>query len=335
MSEPSPERQAAIVGLFVAFGLAILIGALVAVGALSERLGRTVDVHAVFHHVGGLQAGDAVWFSGVRIGTVTSVRFSEGAVVEVDLALERDASPFVRADAEARIGTDGLIGNPIVVLAGGTADAGPVEDGEVLATVEALSAEQVLATFQENNRNLVAVTRDLRALTARLQAGEGTAGRLLQDDALYDDLAATVGELRRASAHANVASADLAAFGARLEGKGPALEATMDRLDAVAADAARVVDVVEAGTSDPDTPIGTLLHDEAAGADLRTTLGNLERSSALLAEDLEALQSNFLLRRYFKRKAKEEAKAQEAPSPPPEPPATSEADDGSGHQSLK
>jgi phospholipid/cholesterol/gamma-HCH transport system substrate-binding protein len=65
------------------------------------------------------------------------------------------------------------------------------------------------------------------------------------------------------------------------------------------------------GASDPSTPIGALSQDPQAGADLKRTLSNLSRSSALLNEDLEAVQHNFLLRRYFRRKARAEARLAE------------------------
>ena len=72
------------------------------------------------------------------------------------------------------------------------------------------------------------------------------------------------------------------------------------------------------------TPFGVLLHDRHAGQSLGETLGNLSTGSELLNEDLEAVQHNFLLRGYFKKKEKRErkeaeakAEAQDAQPPPP------------------
>jgi len=61
---------------------------------------------------------------------------------------------------------------------------------------------------------------------------------------------------------------------------------------------------LEKAGSNPNTAVGTLLYDEATGAHLKATIKNLEQGSKLLNDDLEALQHNFLLRRFFKKKAK-------------------------------
>ena len=61
-----------------------------------------------------------------------------------------------------------------------------------------------------------------------------------------------------------------------------------------------------------NTPVGVLLNDEDAAADIRVTLHNLQTSSIKLDENLEALQHNFLLRGFFKKKAKREAGGSEA-----------------------
>ena len=47
-----------------------------------------------------------------------------------------------------------------------------------------------------------------------------------------------------------------------------------------------------------------LLHDEQAAANIKVTLQNLQSGTKKLDEDLEALQHNFLLRGFFKKKAK-------------------------------
>ena len=61
--------------------------------------------------------------------------------------------------------------------------------------------------------------------------------------------------------------------------------------------------------SNTKTPIGALLNDENAANDLKTTLKNLSSGTEKLDENMEALQHNFLLRGFFRKKAKAEAKA--------------------------
>jgi phospholipid/cholesterol/gamma-HCH transport system substrate-binding protein len=57
-------------------------------------------------------------------------------------------------------------------------------------------------------------------------------------------------------------------------------------------------------TNNRKSPVGVLLHDEATAANLKSTIQNLETSTDKLDENMEALQSNFLFRRYFRKQAK-------------------------------
>ena len=74
------------------------------------------------------------------------------------------------------------------------------------------------------------------------------------------------------------------------------------------------MDRLAQGAADPGTPIGALAQDRPAGADLKQSLDDLNRSSALLAEDLEVLQRSLLLRGALRRKARGEEKAQATPA---------------------
>lgn len=319
----SPNRQAVAVGLFVAAAVTIFGGAVLAVGNLNDTFTRKITVSARFPEVAGLKPGDNIWYSGVKVGVVKKIGFTPASEVEVQLAIDASAAAFIHADARARVGSDGLIGNRIVVLDGGTPEASALAEGDELTIAMNPSSEQIMATLQENNTNLLAITADLKGISQKIAAGEGTVGRLLADPALYDDLAAAAVSLRAASANAEelTASAELLAGGLNEEGTlihdlvndrttYASLTTTVSSLQETGERVNQLVGELGAGMKDPNSAMGALTQDPGAGADLRSTLENLNRSSELLAEDLEALQHNFLLKPYFKKKAKAEARAQ-------------------------
>ena len=128
------SKRAVIVGIFIELGLLILVAAVLVLGGEQKRFGKTMQVKAVFDDVSGLKAGDNIWFSGVRIGTVRRIRFTGQAQVEVDLSIEQKSHEFIRKDARCYIGSDGLIGNKVVNITGGSRRAAPIEAGDRLRT---------------------------------------------------------------------------------------------------------------------------------------------------------------------------------------------------------
>ena len=67
------------------------------------------------------------------------------------------------------------------------------------------------------------------------------------------------------------------------------------------------IDKASSGLKGDSSPVGVLLNDTKAAADLKSTLTNLNMGSKKLDEELEALQHNFLLRGFFRKKEKAKA----------------------------
>ncbi|HUQ97045.1 MAG TPA: MlaD family protein [Chitinophagaceae bacterium] len=314
--------RAVIVGLFVFLGLAIFIVAVLTLGGQQKTFEKAFMVKAIFDDVQGLQKGNNVWFSGVKIGTIKKISFYRSSQVEVDINIEEKAKEYIRKDAKAKISSDGLIGNKIIVIYGGTQQSPEVESGDMLGVEKAVGSDEIMTTLQTNNRNLLDITTDMKVLTKRLTAGEGTVGKLLTDDALANDLQAVMLTLRKAAANTERLTATATLYAAQLNKKGTLanelvsdtvlyarLKATATQIEDVSKTANGVVGdlknvsaQVNAGLNDKTSPAGMLLKDEAVAADIKAMLRNLNAGSRKLDQDLEALQHNFLLRGFFKKK---------------------------------
>lgn len=307
-------------GLFLFFGLVILVAGILTIGNLHNSFVQKFTVTTIFDEVNGLQPGNNIWFSGVKIGTVSSLKFYGKSQVKVSMKIDDAAQPFIRKNAKAKVSTDGLIGNKIIVIYGGNDSTACIEDGDMLGIEKTLSTDDMLNTLQENNKNLLSITNDFKVISKKIMEGEGTLGKLLTDESLYDNIGQTVSALKRASQNAEKLTASISDYGAKMNRKGSLtndlvsdtlvfsmIRSTVLELKQVALTAAELTANLKGATSDlnsTNSPAGVILHDQPAASDLKATIKNLETSTQKLNEDLEALQHNFLFRGYFRKKAK-------------------------------
>jgi phospholipid/cholesterol/gamma-HCH transport system substrate-binding protein len=313
----SPNRRAVIVGVFVIIGLLFLAAGILIIGNLRETFNRKIELVTLFDDVGGLKPGNNVWLSGVKVGTVTSMEFYGESQVEVIMNVANKARNYIRKDSKVKISSDGIIGNKILVIYGGTEKFPEVMDGDTLGVEKTFTSEDMINTFQENNKNLLAITNDVKTITKKLAAGEGTIGKLLNDTLIYTNINATIASLQKASAKTQQLVGSLANFSEGLNKKGTlanelttdtvvfnSVKATVMQLQQIADTASLFISNLKEAGNNPRSSIGVLLHDEEAGAHLKASLKNLESGSKKLDEDLEAAQHNILLRGFFKKKAK-------------------------------
>jgi phospholipid/cholesterol/gamma-HCH transport system substrate-binding protein len=318
------NKRSVIVGIFLALAVIILVAGIFVLGGQQNRFVQTVTVKAVFDDVAGLKPGNNVWFSGVKIGTVKEINFFGKAQVEISMKIEEKAVPFIRKDAQARISSESMIGNKIIVIFGGSQSARVVQDGDLLASEPPLDTDDLMETLQENNKNLVGITRDFKVISARLVKGQGTVGAILADSLMADNFRQIVRNLQQASATTVRAAGALSQFSRKLNDKeGLAnqlltdttvfsqLKASVGQLEQTTATATEITNNLKqtsAKLNQSNNALGVMLNDEAFATQLKTTMKNLETGSAELGETMKAAQGSFLLKGYFKRKAVRDAR---------------------------
>jgi phospholipid/cholesterol/gamma-HCH transport system substrate-binding protein len=273
----------------------------------------------------------------VKVGTVKKISFYSTSEVLVAMNIEKSLQSHIRRDAFVKIGSDGLIGNKIVIITGGTLSAPPVEKDDFLRAQKTLGTGEIMDTLQENNRNLLAITKDFKSISKKINTGNGTAGTLINDSGLAGQLRASVNELRATLSNFREVSvkskdvlASLSTFSASLNKQGTLLNNILsDTLvfSSIKGSVNQLRDAVNKTTqlagnlknasdalSKKNNTAGMLLNDSVVAGSLRTTLKNLESGSRKLDEDLEAIQHNFLFRGFFRKKEKARLKALKDPA---------------------
>lgn len=318
------NKRSVLVGIFILLAIIIFISGVFLLGGQQKRFVTSISIKAVFDDVAGLKPGNNVWFSGVKIGTVKTINFYGESQVEITLNIEEKVRQYIRKDAKARISSESLIGNKIIVLFGGSQQAAPVEDGDRVLAENPLNTDDVVETLQENNKNLVGITSDFKTLSSRLVQGQGTMGAILKDSAMADNFRSVVSNLKQASATTVRAAGALATFTNKLntqEGLASKfltdtvvfqrLEKSINNIEqatAAATDITNNLKQVSQKVNSDSNSVGVLLNDQIFAEQLRNTMTNLESSSDELDETLKAIQNNFFLKGYFRRKAVRDAR---------------------------
>jgi len=229
-------QQTARVGLFFILGLALVwvTYETLSGGKLFKQQGYTLM--APFSDIKELKKGDDVKVAGVRIGEVQETRLENRRAVAV---LSISPGYRVASDAVATIGMAGLLGTDYVNISMGTPGAAPLADGGQIRTettpdinsimtdlgnlgqklqgaVGSLSSAlsgngqpggglfQKLDTLvTENGPKITATLTNLQSISGKIDSGQGTVGKLVNDPELHDQLVAAVKDLKATAAQAN------------------------------------------------------------------------------------------------------------------------------------
>lgn len=176
------------VGVFVLVALAAGVAMVYALGARARLFEPRYTVHADFTEVGGLNDGATVRLAGVQIGRVSGVNLptEPGGKVRVDLSIAKQFSTRVRKNSVARIETQGLLGDRIVELTVGTADAPPTKDGDVIVARDPADFSKIVSQGAETVKSVAALAESLRAMADTLKQSR-----------LVEDASATLASARR------------------------------------------------------------------------------------------------------------------------------------------
>lgn len=276
-------QMSARVGLFFLLGVALIWVTFEALTSGKVRSDRGYRLIAHFTNVKELKGGDEVRMAGVKVGSVAETRLV-GRRAEVVLLINSNVK--VARDAVATIGMAGLLGANYVSLDLGTEASGTLQPDNQILTADTPDLNAVIAQLgevsrkidtalsqftgamgsaggagllgkidrlvDENSNRIGQITTDLSAISSKVNSGQGTLGRLVNDPAAYDSLVAALGEIRGAAAEAK----------------------------AFVASTQSIVDQVKSGRG----TLGSLVFDQQTGEDIRVVARNLRAVSDRLSK---------------------------------------------------
>src|SRR5687768_9527085 len=186
-------------GVFVSVAIALFIVVIYYIGNKQNMFTKTIRVNGVFKDVGGLQPGNNVRFTGINVGTIDEIVIISDSTVQVEMVIKEDVQKFIKDDAKATIGSEGLMGNKVINLIPGSPDRPMIKDGASISTVTPVSLDDIMASLQVTATNAAYITDDIAAVTGGMRTGQGAVGKLLVDTAFAKNLDQTMVNARNAT----------------------------------------------------------------------------------------------------------------------------------------
>ena len=314
-------------GLFVIIGLLIFILAIYFIGDKQKMFGKTNHLETVFNNVNGLQLGNSVRYSGISVGTVRGIEMVNDTTIRVDMIIDKSIFSYIKKDAIATIGSDGLVGNMIINIIPGKGNQPSVESGDEIRSFNRIRTEDMLSTLNITNKNAATLTANLLKITDKMIEGKGTMGSLLNDTLISRDLAETMRYLKLTTKSTSESIIKLDQLIVSLDKKNNVLgvikdtavannlKNTIANLEKSTTEINKVVSNLNATILDIKDGKGTinyLANDPELVQKIDSTMTNINQASIKLNENMEAMRHNFLFKGYFKKQEKEKAKAAKA-----------------------
>lgn len=186
-------------GIFIAGGLALFVFAIFIIGRQKNLFNPVFKLTTTFYSISGLQVGNNIRFSGINVGTVDNIKIINDSTVRVDMLVKKDVQQFIKSDCEAAIGSEGIIGDRLLIISQGSNDAPMIKDGQQLPSTEPVETDAIMASLKVSAWNAEIITEQLAHIMTKINSGNGTLGRLIQDSTIAENINETIVNLKKSS----------------------------------------------------------------------------------------------------------------------------------------
>jgi len=190
------------IGIFTLTGFVVFLAGIFTIGNKKDIFSNTFPIYGTFKNIGGLQIGNNVRFAGINVGTVANINIENDSTIRVSMRLKWKVHRFLKSDAMASIGTDGLMGDKLVNISPGAGSDKLLEKGGQIRTTDPVEYDKIVNKISQVADNAEVITSSLAGITSQINSGKGSIGRLIYSDSLEAGLEGTV-----KSAHETIKSA--------------------------------------------------------------------------------------------------------------------------------
>jgi len=197
-------------GVFAMAGLAVLVLAIFFIGNKKGLFSDTFHVHGLFKDVNGLQVGNNARFAGINVGVVENIAIVNDTTVKVILSLNENVRKFIKKDAKIAIGSDGLMGDKLVIISpGGATTSQEVKNGDQLVGVNPFDVDKMIKKITGIADDAGTLISGLSQIVDKVNHGKGSIGRLLNNDKMARDIEGTMSQAKSTIANVHATTTTL------------------------------------------------------------------------------------------------------------------------------
>lgn len=298
------QLEGARLGIFIFIGTILLVLSIFLIGNKEKLFVSTLEIKTYFNQIEGLKSGAPVRLSGYDIGSVSEIKLVDGKTgnVEVKMRIETNLIHFIRLDSYASIETEGLVGKKIISISPGSANEEVIRDGGVVRSRNPVNIAAIIEQTESTMSYLKTLIKDLSEIITKTNQGEGTIGKLVNDEKLYYT---AVQITQTADKSLKEMTGRLTEISDILVDLGKNVKGIINNVDDATADVKNLISNIEKG----DGIAGAILTDKKLGDSLKTMIANFTKTSddmrgatSSLAENMEALKHNWLFKGYFEER---------------------------------
>ena len=197
--ETHTEKFKVRLGLFVLGGLTLFVLAIFIIGKQKNLFNPVFKLNTTFYNISGLQVGNNVRFSGINVGTVDNITIINDSTVRVDMLIRKEIQEFIKSDCEVTVGSEGLIGDRMLIISQGGTDAPLVKEGQQLTSLEPVETDALILSLSVTAGYAEVISKQLAEIMFKINSGKGTLGRLIQDTTIAENFDQTMVNLKRSS----------------------------------------------------------------------------------------------------------------------------------------
>jgi phospholipid/cholesterol/gamma-HCH transport system substrate-binding protein len=183
-------------GMFVIVGLVIFVLAIYFVGKKQNMFGSNFQLKSNFKTVSGLKVGNNVRFSGINVGTVNEIELVNDSSVVVVLTIQEEVQKYIKTDARASIGSDGIVGDKVLTIYPGTSSNKIIKNNDFITSTNPIEMDAMMKSIKTSVDNAEIITTQLALFTYNMNNGKGTLAKLMNDKDFATKLDATMTNLQ-------------------------------------------------------------------------------------------------------------------------------------------